>query len=408
MENIQADDFGAYDVYVKRGRTASSEYTPRLVVSFSGIGRDGPEPGTRLIGWEFEGTFSGDTDTHVIFVRDNSCRWYSDSKEFSRIFDFVSMYIAENRIGHVASVGLSMGGYGALFLSSMMDLDVVVAFSPQTIVGVEPTNSIDRRYDDVFSKDQPPPVADLASLKSRAKNVYVFAGENDWLDVWHVFRIVNTMPMTLRLVPEADHNTASYFKGRYDLRALIRELVFEEVSEISKEALSGLDCIENSTGYFYMESNIHALEGDISRAIEYAELSIRGRPHSSHFHYHLSKLHNRANNLPKAIEYCYLAVKLASPDNMGLRHALVQLLMKARRFNEAEDVFCDCLAKNINNGWTYHYLGLFEAERGRIEMAVIAHARAVCLLKNEPVFMKSLESMLAKISLPLLSNHVAV
>ena len=398
--------YGNYEIKVKYGRKKDSCFKPRLVVSFSGVGKEGTIPGSREIIWEFEGTFSDDDETHVVFVRDCSCGWYTDSEEFFQVIEFLEYYMRTNGIKNASSLGLSMGGFGALLLSAYMDLDNVVVFSPQTLVGKGPENSLDRRYDKIIERASHAVSGDLGPLSFRANNVYVFAGEDDWLDVWHTIRISGKTNVNAYLVPKADHNTARYFKGKYNLRGIIRDLISGDCAASSLVALSSLDKLPESAGFYHMVSNLKRLNGCLDAAISSARVAIEKRPDNAFFHYNLYKLLVLNGQEDAAIDACYAANSYAESDNLGYKHALVQMLIRRHRFDEAEAVFLDCLQVDQKNAWTHHYIGLMETERNRPDKAVIAQARACRLSKNEQVFTRALDEALDRLGPPILGANL--
>ncbi len=83
---------------------------PRLVVSFTGIGK----PDTREQAEEFIGYGSQGGRNHVLFVADTLRSWYNDPGIFEEIVDLVDRYRAAHGITETITFGNSMGGNGAV------------------------------------------------------------------------------------------------------------------------------------------------------------------------------------------------------------------------------------------------------------------------------------------------------
>lgn len=74
-------------------------------------------------------------DYDKIYCRDEKIRWYNDgltdiTNNIEETVEFLRQKI--NNYNHVIFIGASMGGYAALLFGSILRVDAVIAFRPQT------------------------------------------------------------------------------------------------------------------------------------------------------------------------------------------------------------------------------------------------------------------------------------
>ncbi|WP_336269507.1 hypothetical protein [Vreelandella arctica] len=73
---------------------------------------------------------------HQLFVRDTSRTWYQREQGWSELVEAISSYLLEHTVEHVAIVGLSMGGYGALELSRALPPSVTTSLTTFNVVAL--------------------------------------------------------------------------------------------------------------------------------------------------------------------------------------------------------------------------------------------------------------------------------
>lgn len=99
----------------------------RLVVSFAGVGTQRavvPPP-------EFAVLAHWNGENNVIFVSDLSRCWMNHDGMIEFVVDAVSAVAEQIGAEEICAVGNSMGGTAAMILASKMDIDTVVAITPQ-------------------------------------------------------------------------------------------------------------------------------------------------------------------------------------------------------------------------------------------------------------------------------------
>lgn len=99
----------------------------RMVVVFGGVQHNlGGVPMD-----EFTGSVSEAGETHVVFVNDLKCTWYSTPGLSEQIVETISNLVKSHSISDLRTVGNSMGGYGAVLFAGRLGVKRALAISPQ-------------------------------------------------------------------------------------------------------------------------------------------------------------------------------------------------------------------------------------------------------------------------------------
>lgn len=107
--------------------TSLTGVEPRLVVSFTGIGK----PETQQQDEEFVGYGSQGGRNHVLFVADTLRSWYNDPGIFDEIVDVVDRYRTAHQITETITFGNSMGGHGAVLFAKALGARCCFSISGQ-------------------------------------------------------------------------------------------------------------------------------------------------------------------------------------------------------------------------------------------------------------------------------------
>ncbi|TNF59402.1 MAG: hypothetical protein EP307_10530 [Rhodobacteraceae bacterium] len=105
----------------------------RLVVCFSGIGRDetGPQ------GYEFARAATGGGRDHALFIADPNRTWLNGDGLVARIVGEIEKTVRDTGATEVVTLGHSMGGFSAAVIGAFTRVEVAVCLSPQVSVHPE-------------------------------------------------------------------------------------------------------------------------------------------------------------------------------------------------------------------------------------------------------------------------------
>ena len=192
--------------------------SPVCFVSFASMG-EGVDGGCHF---EWANALMGLGVAHVL-MRDARMHWYQQGVDGIGDIDAVAAYVRslKDRYDRVISIGVSMGGFGALLFGILADVEVV-AINPQTVVDIGcDLRPQDRRWADSWPKEAPQ--GDIAALPPGEARVRIFVGAGDHAhrddDIWHARRCAW---VRMSLVPDQDHvSTGKYLRDNGYFQHLI-------------------------------------------------------------------------------------------------------------------------------------------------------------------------------------------
>lgn len=207
----------------------------RKYVVFTSFGVDNRP----LKNFEFTGHFK-DFGGDVLFLRDNSRQWYLGhinqfSKDANDTKQKLKDFIGDTK--EVTFLGVSMGGFAALYYGCLLDVDRVLVISPQ----IDITNNFrisnrdnrwERHLNLVNARFQGSSL-NLFELTERAAlttKVEVFVSKNDELDRQHVRIIENLQNVAVNYIDSDDH----YLAGKMASNGELFKLIFRVKSKNEK------------------------------------------------------------------------------------------------------------------------------------------------------------------------------
>lgn len=198
----------------------------RMVIAFAGVGH-----GLGAIQQdEFIGASTGSGENHALFVTDLHRSWYSADGMAKRIVDTVQDCRDDAAIKHTATLGNSMGGYGALLFGEMLNAQIAIGFVPQFTMNLSVIK--ERRW-----KEYRPAMVetnlDTAAPKpgGTAQRFAIFGAElpRDLIHADHFD--TNDRTVVLRL-PGEGHNIAHKIKTFGLLAPLINSMLKGDAQEV--------------------------------------------------------------------------------------------------------------------------------------------------------------------------------
>lgn len=122
---------------VRQGPPLEISYLPgesdTLVISLAGVGKGRIEQPAV----EFFQLAHQNRTNHVLFVSDASRSWMNGPGVAASIVNAIESVVAQSAIKRVVALGNSMGGYMALLLPNLTQIDAAIAFVPQFSVKPE-------------------------------------------------------------------------------------------------------------------------------------------------------------------------------------------------------------------------------------------------------------------------------
>ena len=183
VNSSQGQGFGGYEMEVIPGERNV------LYVAFSGIG----DLKNTTVPFEWKQSLSRTGEgAHIILVKDNLRQWYTNPDGQKLVATAITEYIKDNQIEDVLALGMSMGGYGAIVFSSLIEFNSVVALSSRECVGKAST--FDQRNRALMKNIVNGPQSHIENLIN-PRTRYCFISSADQVeDLMHFMRLTKSCP----------------------------------------------------------------------------------------------------------------------------------------------------------------------------------------------------------------------
>lgn len=188
----------------------------RLVVALSGVGtrrHEMPPP-------ELLGSAIGQDRNHVLLVSDKSRSWMNGPGIAERIVATIEAYKSNFPIEEVVTMGNSMGGFAAIVLAGLTEVDVAIAFAPQYSVSPDHLPG-ERRWAFFTRQIQTFHFPAIDAYPEGETAFYVFHGDDE-LERMHATRFPHDMRAHHFIFPGRDHNFAVELRKTGDLGKLVQ------------------------------------------------------------------------------------------------------------------------------------------------------------------------------------------
>lgn len=214
-----------------KGNLIHFEGNKNLLVSFGGI-----QQGLGVPVFEFFNSIS-DVPCDKIFLRDFHQAWYqkgvdAELDHVDKLIAYLREKITDNQYDKVCFIGNSMGGYAALLFGSILNVDCVIAFAPQTFVDMfnRLINRDFRWQRQIFKmygfKRKRKEFFDLKKYLSK-NNLYttelnLYYSSEHILDKKHAERLKNEKNIILHPIKEGGHKVVKIVRDSGELKSLIK------------------------------------------------------------------------------------------------------------------------------------------------------------------------------------------
>jgi hypothetical protein len=204
----------------------------KLLVSFGGI-----RQGLGVHVFEFFKSLEN-LDCDKIFIRDFNQAWYHKGidKDQSSINETV-LYLKEKCKGYkkVCFLGNSMGGYASILFGVLVEVDTILAFSPQTFIDrFNRLKYLDRRWkkqiQSIYSSNaKQPTFFDLKKVLKTKRNIktkiFIHHSSKHRLDNAHAQRIRNLNNVKVFPHSQGGHAVVRWIKEKGELISIIEEAI---------------------------------------------------------------------------------------------------------------------------------------------------------------------------------------
>jgi len=211
----------------------TDKYRP-LFVAFGGIAQQLSMPP-----FEFKNFLTNNFgDVNFIFIRDMEQAWYYNgirglSTNHDLNIDTLNLLINQTEHTKTIFLGNSMGGYASILYGSLLDVDHVLAFAPQTFINKDKrVNNGDHRWpkemNRLHSKIPTHPSYDLSELLPKTNydtDIKVFCGGQSKLDIIHADNVKGLKNVDIHVEQKGSHGVIKDLKNNGKLADIINDIL---------------------------------------------------------------------------------------------------------------------------------------------------------------------------------------
>jgi len=262
----------------------------------------------------------------VISVQSNCDDWHQSIPP--QVLDELAQRL-ETRYQRRYAYGSSMGGYAALLFAAKLNIDVVLAMSPQYTI----QDDFDKRwrlYSDRI--DWRYKIADTASVYQG--EIYVTYDPYN-LDARHFSLIKShfgSAKITGVTVKFGSHPTTAYFRDAGNLKRVLTDILLKGEVVVAKKCF---ELGDNRHSMFRHLSNLHARMEDLENAVAYGQKAVDAKDNdesSRKMHLeHLANVQRRLGDLDGALATIDKCLKLDGTRNTAHMNKSIVLLAQNDR-----------------------------------------------------------------------------
>lgn len=207
----------------------------KLLVTFGGI-----KQGMGMPVYEFYNSLK-DLKCDKLYLKDLEQVWYHkginhDVNSILKLKEFLSDLINRKQYENVVFIGNSMGGYGAILFGVLLNVNSVIAFSPQTFIGramrfwnkdhrwaneISKTYTINRKQKSFYN------IKLLLKRVTYSTQIDVYYSTNDKLDKIHAEKLKGQTNINLFPYDKGNHNLIKHLRDEDNLF----NIIFKRIDE---------------------------------------------------------------------------------------------------------------------------------------------------------------------------------
>ena len=202
-----------------------------LLVAFGGL-----QQGLEIPVFEFFNSIS-DIPCDKVFLRDFNQAWYhkgvDDELDHSdKVTYYLKKIISENKYDKVCFLGNCMGGYAAILFGSILNVDCVISFVPQSFLTkrhrlLYADKRVPTQIHEIYTfKEKRMEYFDLKKFlnenQSYKTQLNIYYSPKERLDRKHAERLKNTRNVTLHPIQEGGHGVIKTIRDNGQLKKLIK------------------------------------------------------------------------------------------------------------------------------------------------------------------------------------------
>lgn len=205
-----------------------NEKLPLVIVFASVLGN-----GLNIAPIEFQKYLNQNFNIHYIFIKDRYQVWYSNGiynigNSIDECIPKLKDIISNINYSKIITCGASMGAYGALIFGKLLNVDHILAFSPQIFLDKKTRefykdNRWEKNFNDIYKLNKLK-YYDLSKIDfSNINKIDLFVGKDCKLDQIHILQLKKLKNMQISIV-NGGHIIVKGLKESGDLKIIFQKI----------------------------------------------------------------------------------------------------------------------------------------------------------------------------------------
>ncbi len=175
-------------------------------------------------------------EVNIVFIKDVEQTWYHTGinglgNSVAESVDNLSVLLLEMGVSKVIFIGTSMGAYAAILFGVLMNVDVVLSFSPQTFLSANSLKhhgeyrwreQLEKLHSLTLQKHYYDLAETLKDIKYETE-IEIYYGSRNELDSRHALQLESGKNVTLHAIDSESHHIAKEFVNSGEIRFVVGE-----------------------------------------------------------------------------------------------------------------------------------------------------------------------------------------
>ncbi|MCO7630556.1 hypothetical protein NJF54_01795 [Pseudomonas guariconensis] len=327
---------------------------------------------------------------NVLLLNNGRNQWYQQGipdfgKSLEDSVTHIGKFVKQLNIKHIYTIGVSMGGYGAVLFGRLLNAKVL-AFGIDSEVCIPGSRS--RKSMHASAAMEYPDLRPL--LLSKKIDLTLIVGEMDILDLYGAVRISNIPGVKTISVRGMDHGGGRYIEKTKGLASFIKSFIDGEVLPPLNEEGDILDHPDLIKSLY--KAHCLGLESNWEKSFEILKPLVTAYPESDIAHYSFAltliklKKYNEAR-----MHLCFVAAMV--PHFISGRFYLAYCLRMEKRYKASLHLFLEQLKEKPQSAPTLFNVGLIYLSLGEQYKARSYIEKAVEIQPNKKIYSDKLRSL---------------
>jgi len=336
-------------------------------------------------------------NSNIIFINNGENEWYQEGvpslgSTFKEVLTKLKQWINYLDASEIYTCGEAMGGYGAILYGSYLH-SKILAFGTELTL----KEARSRSYS-MMLKITKINFNLLQLIKNHKNNMYLYAGENDYLDTYSasICKELDLQNIVVKSIRDTGYSVSSYLKKKGLLLKVLKSFINHETIENIPEEGEACEILGFAKLYFKQAHSLKNKEWE--KSVGYGVRAVSKYPTASRSHNMLGVAYLQISEQLDALGHLSVARSLA-PQNLEYQFAVANYMRRTGMLEKSKSLHHKVLEINNNFSKSHYDLALIYAALGDEKNALLSARFALKLNPENKSFKQKVIDFEAKFKL---------